>query len=186
MAERVELEPDGKPFIVVVGALKQRDMRVVAGREHGGRLERQRRAADDRRPAARHAAGGRQQRRDRLAAQAGGRGRGIRAAELRRERSVLPFRLLLVLALAASSALRDRVLEQAGRRWGGHVVAHARTAGRLPEDRHIARVAAERLRVAPHPAQRRLLVHQPVVAAGVAGPSAASEGSARKPNGPSR
>ncbi len=80
------------------------------------------------------------------------------------------FRPLLVLQRLQAAALGDRVREQAGRRGRGHVVAHALAAGRLAEDRDIARVAAERLGVVPHPAQRRLLVLQAVIAAGPAGP----------------
>src|ERR1039458_10144323 len=41
---------------------------------------------------------------------------------------------------------------------------HAQATGGLAEDGHITRVAAEPGYVALHPAQRCLLVHQPVVA----------------------
>ena len=80
------------------------------------------------------------------------------------------------------AALRDRAVEEARRERRRELRVHAQPAGRLAEDRHVVRVAAELRDVALHPAQRGLLVHQAVVAGahGRATP-ALSAGCARKP-----
>jgi hypothetical protein len=54
--------------------------------------------------------------------------------------------------------------EQARRGRRRELVADARTAGRLSEDRHVVRIAAEGPYVPLHPAQRCLLILQSVVA----------------------
>ncbi len=64
-------------------------------------------------------------------------------------------------------ALGDGALEQALRQRRAHESADADGAGRLAEDGHVARVAAEGADVLLHPVQGRYLVQNAVVAAGV-------------------
>ena len=47
---------------------------------------------------------------------------------------------------------------------------HRHATGRLARNRHVLRIAAELLDVVPNPAQRRLLIHQAVVAGRATGP----------------
>ena len=68
------------------------------------------------------------------------------------------------------AALHDRPLEEPARAARDEVGEHRQAAGRLAGDRDVVRVAAELRDVALHPAQRRLLVHQAVVAGRAAGP----------------
>ena len=65
------------------------------------------------------------------------------------------------------AALRDRAVEQAVRRGRDEQRAHRVRAGRLAEDRHVVRVAAEALDVGLHPAQRRDLIALAEVRRGV-------------------
>ena len=62
------------------------------------------------------------------------------------------------------AALHDRPLEEPARAARDHVHEYRQATGRLAGDRHVVRVAAEPADVPLDPAQRRLLVHQPVVA----------------------
>ena len=64
----------------------------------------------------------------------------------------------------AAAALTDRAVEQAPGQRGGHERADGPPACRLPGDRDPVRVPPEPGDVALHPAQRRLLVQQAVVA----------------------
>ena len=68
------------------------------------------------------------------------------------------------------AALHDRPLEEAAGTARDEVGEHRHATGRLAGDRHVVRVAAEPGDVALDPAQRRLLVHQPVVAGRAARP----------------
>ena len=63
-----------------------------------------------------------------------------------------------------STALRDGAVEQAAGLGREEQVADVAGAGRLPEDRDIVGVAAERRHVVTHPAQGLDLVEQAVVA----------------------
>ncbi len=64
----------------------------------------------------------------------------------------------------ARVALGDRTAEQPSRLRRRDVRAHGRAAGGLAEDRHVARVAAERAGVLLHPPERGLLIEQGRVA----------------------
>ena len=68
------------------------------------------------------------------------------------------------------AALHDGPLEQPASAGRDQLGQHRQAAGRLARDGHVARVAAEPGDVALDPAQRRLLVHQPVVAGRAARP----------------
>ena len=110
-----------------------------------------------------------EQRRHRQLAQA--LARLVRAAGLDRER--LAGRLGVsqrLLVERERAALDDRPLEQPSRAAGDQLGQDRQAAGRLACDGDVVRVAAEPADVVLHPAQRRLLVHQPVVARRAAGP----------------
>jgi len=62
------------------------------------------------------------------------------------------------------AALDDRLVKEVGRLRGGQLRVDAVTACRLAEDRDVRRIAAEGTDVPLHPAKRRLLVHQAVIA----------------------
>ena len=67
-------------------------------------------------------------------------------------------------SLRVGAALGDCPLEQSLRRGRDQLRADTQPAGRLTEDRHVLRVAAEARDVVLHPLERELLVHQAVVA----------------------
>jgi hypothetical protein len=68
------------------------------------------------------------------------------------------------------AALDDRLGEQPPGAAGDQVGQDRQATGRLTGDGDVVRVAAEPADVVPDPAQRALLVHQPVVAGRAAGP----------------
>ncbi len=67
-------------------------------------------------------------------------------------------------ARRAAAAFTDHAAEQAAGQRRGHQRADGPAARRLPGDRDLVRVTAEAGDVPVHPAQRRFLVEQPVIA----------------------
>src|SRR5581483_2554191 len=95
-----------------------------------------------------------------------GRARGVRLFPGRQDR-------LAVLRLESGgnagegvvlAALADRLVEQPSGRGRRELVTDARPTRRFAEDGDVVRIASKRPDVAPHPAHRRLLILEPVVA----------------------
>lgn len=61
------------------------------------------------------------------------------------------------------AAFDNGLLKQVGSRGRGELREDAQSAGGLAEDGHIKWIAAEEHDVVAHPAQRQLLIHQPVI-----------------------
>jgi hypothetical protein len=85
-------------------------------------------------------------------------------AQPTREAHALRLRRVAPRRRQADAALDDRAIEQPSRERRRDELSDAHPARRLAEDRDAPRIAAELRDVAPHPAQRRDLIEQPVVA----------------------
>ena len=158
---------DEEALLVVVDAVEDRHVGEAPGGERRPDRLRKDLAVDDARDcSAREVA---DEVRDGQAAEA--RGGLVRATRLGGEG--LPGRFGVgarLLVERERAALHDRPLEEPARAGRDQVREHRHATGRLPGDRDVARIASELCDVAPYPAQRRLLVHQAVVAGRTAGP----------------
>ncbi len=161
-------EHDARAHFVRVPAGKERDLRLPARGERRGDRFRQEIAVDVGREPGLHLHRGLQHLVARLSAKRGER----LGAERRRQRLALLLRCGERAERQAAAhalyevraALADRFVKEPARARRRHECAHRERSRRLPEDRHVARIAAERGDVVAHPLERRDLIEHPVVA----------------------